>query len=127
MTVEERHRGAEFLQWFGLFGAALIWTAQFVIGFGVTIAACSPGDVGGVDVETWQITLMAIGIPLAVLSEIAAVRILLETRTLHHEDPPPWGRRHFFASAAVLGNILFIVIILLSGIGAIYTNHCQGG
>ena len=120
-------RRPEFLQWFGLFGAGLVWTAQFVIGFGVTIADCGQAGSGwNIDVDTWQIVLMAIGIPLALLSEAAAVAIFLETRGLHHSDPPPWGRRHFFAAAAMLGNVLFIAIILLSGIGAIAATPCRG-
>ena len=32
---------AEILQWFGLFAAALIWTTQLVVGFGLTVARCS--------------------------------------------------------------------------------------
>ncbi len=117
-------RGAEFLQWFGLLGAAIAWAAQFVIGFGVTLPSCGVGR-WGIDVDTWQIALMAIAVTLVLLSEAAAIRILLETRTVDHEDAPPWGRRHFFAVAAVLGNILFLVIVLTSGIGAIYST-CGG-
>src|SRR5215210_3018975 len=113
-------RRPEFLQWFGLFGAGFVWVAQLVIGFGVNVAACGAAGPGlNIDVDTWQIVLMAVGIPLALLSEAAAIAIFLETRGLHHADPPPWGRRHFFAAAAMLGNVLFIAIILLSGIAAI--------
>jgi len=120
-------RRPEFLQWFGLFGAGLVWVAQLVIGFGVTVAACGPAGSGwNLDVDIWQIVLMAIGVPLALLSEAAALAIFLETRGLHHSDPPPWGRRHFFAAAAILGNVLFIAIILLSGIGAIASTPCRG-
>jgi hypothetical protein len=117
----------EFLQWFGLFGAGLVWTAQFLIGFGVTEADCGAAGAGwDIDVDAWQIVLMAIGVPLALLSEAAAVSIFLETRELEHSDPPPWGRRHFFSAAAMVGNLLFVVIILLGGIGAIYSAPCQG-
>jgi hypothetical protein len=127
MTVMAEKRGAEFLQWFGLLGAALVWTAQFVVGFGVTDAACAPAGAGwNIDVDAWQIVLMSIGVPLAALSELAAVSVFLETRGLHHNDPPPWGRRHFFCVAAMLGNALFIVAIVLSGIGAIYNTPCRG-
>jgi len=120
-------RRPEFLQWFGLFGAGFVWVAQLVIGFGVNVAACGAAGPGlNIDVDTWQIVLMAVGVPLALLSEAAAIAIFLETRGLHHADPPPWGRRHFFAAAAMLGNVLFIAIILLSGIGAIANAPCRG-
>jgi hypothetical protein len=121
-------RHAEFLQWFGLLGAGLVWTAQLVIGFGVALARCSTADKRwGIDLDTWQITLMAVGVPVAVLAEAAAISVFLGTRNLHHEDPPPSGRWHFFSSAAMLGNALFLVAILLSGIGAVYHTPCQAG
>ena len=127
MSVVRQRRGAELLQWVGLLGAGLVWTAQFVIGFGVTNAACGPAGPGWhIDVDTWQIALMAVGVPLAAAAEVAAIAVFRETRGLHHFDPPPWGRRHFFVVAALLGNALFIVAILLSGIGAIYNTGCRG-
>ena len=50
----------ELLQWFGLLAAGLAWTAQLVLGFGVSIAACSAGSGRwGVDVHTWVIVLTA--------------------------------------------------------------------
>jgi hypothetical protein len=127
MSAVPQQRGAELLQWFGLFAAGLVWAAQLVIGFGVTDAACGPaGSELGIDVDTWQIALMAVGVPIAALAEVAAVSVFLETRSLEHDDPPPWGRRHFFVVAAILGNVLFLVAILLSGIGAIYSSPCRG-
>jgi hypothetical protein len=120
-------RFAELASWFGLIGAAVAWAFQLVVGFGATIAACSPaGQVWGVDVDAWEIGLMVGGGLIVLLAEAAAIYVFAETRALYHEDPPPWGRRHFFASAAVLGNVLFLVIILLSGIGAIYLQGCRG-
>lgn len=120
-------KAAEFMTWFGLFGAALAWTVQLVVGFGTTLAACgAAGRVWGVDVDAWEIGLMVGGGIIVLLAEAAAVSVFLETIGLHHEDPPPWGRRHFFVSAAVLGNALFFVAILLSGLGAIYLQGCRG-
>lgn len=118
---------AEFASWFGLFAAALAWAFQLVVGFGATVADCSAaGQAWGVDVDAWQIGLMIGGGIVVLLAEAAAVYVFVETSELHHEDPPPWGRRHFFASAAMLGNLLFLVAILLSGLGAIYLQGCRG-
>jgi hypothetical protein len=125
MRLSARHPDPEFLQWFGLFGAALTWTLQLVIGFGATIARCGPANaVLGVDVKAWEIALMATGIALALLAEIAALSILRETRNVDYGGPAPAGRRHFFALAASVGNLLFIVIIVLSGTGAIVHEPC---
>jgi hypothetical protein len=117
---------AESLQWFGLFGAALIWTLQLVIGFGLTVARCSAGGVRwGIDLHTWEILLMAIGAAVAVSGEAAALSVFLALRDVEHDGPPPLGRRHFFAAGAAVGNVLFIVIILLSGIGVIVHSPCH--
>jgi len=116
---------AEFLQWFGLFAAALAWTAQLVIGFGVAIARCSAGSARwGIGVHTWEIALTAAGAGIALLAEAAAVMLFLETRGTDEYGPPPWGRRHFFVLAAIVGNFLFFVAILLNGVGTLAHSSC---
>jgi hypothetical protein len=126
MTVAQRRLDPDLLQWFGLFGAALTWTVQIVVGFGVTVARCGPANaVLGVDLRTWELALMVGGIALVLLAEAAALTVLWETRDVDHDDPAPEGRRHFFAVAASLGNILFLVVIVLSGIAVLSHNACQ--
>ena len=116
----------ELLQWYGLFGAALAWTVQLVLGFGVSYAECNNvGRHWGIDVVTWEIVLMVVGGLFAVVAEVAAVSVFLSTRSLEYDDPPPAGRRHFFSFAAMLGNLLFINAILLSGIAAIANSTCR--
>ena len=125
MRLSARYLDPEFLQWFGLFGAALTWTVQLVVGFGVTVARCSPANaVLGVDVKAWELTLMGTGIALALLAEAAALNILWQTRNVDYGGPPPEGRRHFFALAASIGNVLFLVVIVLSGTGAVFHQPC---
>jgi cell division protein FtsX len=116
----------ELLQWYGLFGAGLAWTGQLIVGFGVAYADCATRAASrwGLDVVSWEIVLMVVGLTFAVVAEAAAVNVLLATRRLHYEDAPPDGRRHFFAFGAALGNILFIVAILLSGIGVLSNAGC---
>jgi hypothetical protein len=117
---------AEALQWYGLLGAGLAWATQLVIGFGVAYAECSKvGPRWGIDIVTWEITLMVVGGCFALLAEAAAITVLMSTRGLEYDDPPPHGRRHFFAWAAALGNLLFLGAILLSGIGVISNATCR--
>ena len=68
---------------------------------------------------------MAIGAAVTLVAEAAALTVFLATRDVEEDDPPPLGRRHFFASAAALGNVLFLMIILLSGIGVIVHTPCH--
>jgi hypothetical protein len=115
----------ELFQWYGLLGAAIAWTVQLVLGYGVTVARCSTGGDFGLAVDTWEILLIVVAGTFALLGEAAAIAVFLATRTLEHDDPPPDGRRHFFASAAVVGNVLFLMIILLSGIGLLAHSPCH--
>lgn len=127
MTAPARRFTPEFLQWFGLFGAALTWSAQLVLGFGVALARCGAANaVLGVDLRAWQLTLLGVGVVLVVLAEAAALETLWETRAVHYDDAAPDGRRHFFAVAAVLGNLLFLVAIILSGVAVVvHEPACQ--
>jgi hypothetical protein len=116
----------ELLQWYGLFGAGLAWAAQLIVGFGVVYTDClmMPSRFG-LDIVTWEVVLMVVGGTFAVVAEAAALNVLLATRNLNYDDPPPDGRRHFFAFGAALGNLLFIVAILLSGIGVLSYAGCR--
>ena len=118
--------GQEFLQWFGLLGAPLAWTVQLVVGYGVTEARCNPvGLLWGVGVDTWEIALMAAAGAVVLLAEASAVGLYLATRDVAYDAAPPAGRRRFFVTASSLGNILFLAIILMSGIAAVYHTPCQ--
>jgi len=125
MRLSARYLDPEFLQWCELFGAALTWTVQLLVGVGVTGARCGPANAGlGVDVKAWELTLTGTGIALALLAEAAALNILWQTRNVDYGGPPPEGRRHFFALAASIGNVLFLVVIVLSGTGAVFHQPC---
>ena len=79
----------------------------------------------GVGLDTWEIALMAAAGAVVVLAELSAVSLYLGTRDVPYDGPPPVGRRRFFVTASSLGNVLFLVIILMSGIAAVYHTPCQ--
>ena len=117
---------AEVLQWVGLFGAAIGWTTQHITGFGVTVAECGAGgSAWHLDRTTWQVTLIVVGLSLIVIAEAAAITVLVRTWGVEEDDAPPLGRQHFFAMAAAVGNVLFFVMVLLSGIGTLATTPCH--
>lgn len=118
--------GQELLQWFGLLAAPLAWTVQLVLGFGITEARCEAGSMRwGVGVDTWEIALMAAAGLVVLLAEAAAVGLYLATRDVAYDAPPPLGRRRFFVTASSLGNVLFLAIILMSGLAAVYHTPCR--
>ena len=116
----------EFMQWFGLLGAPLAWTVQLVLGYGVTEARCNVGGSRwGVDVDTWEITLMIAAGAVVILAEVCAVTLYYATRDVSYDDQPPLGGRQFYVAASSLGNVLFLMIILLSGIAAVDHVPCR--
>ncbi len=115
----------EFLQWFGLVGAALAWTGEHVIGYGLTEARCGEGGRNwGIPLHTSQYALLGLALVFWLLSQAAAVIILMRTMNVDHQAPPPDGRRHFFAVAAVAGNVLFLVAIVLDTVGSVAHTPC---
>jgi hypothetical protein len=116
----------ELLQWVGLFGAAIGWTAQHITGFGVSVAKCGAGSsVWHLDYTAWQVTLMVVGLLLILIAEAAAITVLVRTWGVEEDAAPPLGRQHFFAMAAATGNVLFLVMVLLSGIGTLAGTPCK--
>jgi hypothetical protein len=114
------------MQWFGLLGAPLAWTVQLVLGFGVTEARCNVGGSRwGVAVDTWQISLMVAAGAVVIFAEFCAVTLYAVTREVSYDGQAPIGRRRFFVTASSLGNVLFLVIILLSGIAAVDHVACR--
>jgi hypothetical protein len=116
----------ELLQWVGLFGAAIGWTAQHITGFGETVAQCGAGgSLWHLDRTAWQVTLIVVAELLILTAEAAAITVLVRTWGVEEDDAPPAGRQHFFAMAAATGNVLFFVMVLLSGIGTLVTAPCH--
>ena len=121
-----RTRFTELFQWYGLFAAAFVWATQLLLGFAVAQANCNRGSVHwGIDLVTWQATLMSVGLMFAATAEAAAISVFLATRDLEYDGLVPRGRRHFFVWGAMLGNIVLFNAILLQGIGAIVHGSCR--
>jgi hypothetical protein len=128
-------RQLSVVQWIGVVVAPLAWTGQHVVGYGVGEARCSvAGMRWGISYDSWQLAIMAAALLLVVVSEAAAVTVFLATRETNYGDGPPkagrWGgavpytRLHFFAMAAMVANVLFFVVILLDGLGSVFSTLC---
>lgn len=128
MRTNLRH---ELLQWFGLLGAALAWAGQHVVGLGIGLAACNrldsmrPNEVGtnfGIGGALWEMVLTGSAAFVALLSLGAAVWLFVELRD--HDNEPPGGRHIFFAYAAVPANLIFLGLILASGVMSTFKFPC---
>lgn len=119
-------RRLEILQWVGLLAGGLVWTAQHVVGYGVTEAACGVGSAQfGISHDVWQASLMAVAVVVILGAEAAALAVFLATRSSSYEAEPPQGRIRFFAIAAMTANAIFLMIVLLDGFAAIFNVECR--
>lgn len=108
----------EVLQWYALLGGALAWATQHVAGYFVSTAGC--GSVA-IDMKPIQVAL-AVGAGLVIATAEGAAFAVF--RATSGSAAPPAGRLHFFAEAALLGNILFLVIVVLTGLGSVHHLPC---
>lgn len=121
-------RRLSILQWSGLVGAALVWAAQHVVGFGIGQAECSAGGRRwGISNDTWEIAVLACAGTLVVLAEVAAAVVFRRTRGVVADDDPPPGRLHFFAVAALVANVLFLTAMVLDTIASVFGTLCRQG
>jgi hypothetical protein len=123
-----RLRRLAALQWLGLVLGGVVWFAGHIVGFGITEAECGrAGSAWGISNDVWQASLTAAAGALVLAAELAAVAVLVGTRGTSYEAEPPVSRMRFFAIAAATANALFLVIVLLDGLGAILSVTCRGG
>ena len=116
----------ELLQWFGLFGGALAWATQQVVGYGISDSGCGiAGRQWGLPVTTLQVVVGAAAGAITISAWTAAFVAFRETRAVDENAPGPAGRIHFFAQAALLGNVLFLVIIVLAVVSTVYQLPCR--
>jgi hypothetical protein len=119
-------RRLSMLQWFGFLAGGTIWFASFLAGIGTSQAACNPASRRwGIPLDAVELTLTVVAIVLVGSAQLAAVAVFRATRNVEEQDPPPEGRLHFFAIGAMLGNTIFLVIILLTGVGTIVDRACH--
>ena len=119
-------RRLEALQWFGLFGGAAAWTAHLVLGYGLAQASCSPGGSQlGVGTTIPQLALTAGAAFVIAVAALASIVVVLATREGAYDGPPPAGRHRFFALGALAANLLFLAIVLNTGLVAVQEFPCR--
>jgi hypothetical protein len=130
MRVRGRTIPTAALMWVGLVGAPVAWVCQFLVGFGVSLAACGAGGrQWGIPVDGWTLAATVVAATIAVLGEAAAVAAFWTTRAARGsggaDEPPPLGRVHFLATVGMTTTVLFLLIILLSGLGSVALPNCH--
>jgi hypothetical protein len=111
------------LLWFGLLAAPLAWTAQLIVGPQVEETACTSRAGGRWDIplDAWHIGVTVGCAAIALAGAAAAAIIFRETR---RQVADARGRIAFMAVWAVLISGVFLTLILLGGVAAIFHTAC---
>jgi hypothetical protein len=119
-------RRLEFLQWFGFLAGGTIWFTAFIIGVGASEAVCNPASQKwGIPHDTLQLALLAVAAFMVCCAEVAAVLVFRSTREAEEQGAPPQARLKFFAIGAMAGNVVFLMIIVLSGLATVVDRLCH--
>ena len=114
-------RRLEILQWFALFAGPWAWATQHVLVFTVGNAHCAVAvSYWGVPVIVLNVLITLVLGVIVVAAELAAAVVVRATNEVGEYAPGPYGRLKFFAQAALVGNVLFIVLVTLDSVGALY-------
>ena len=108
--------------WLGVLGAPLAWAAQHVTGYALTEAECGGARLG-VPMDALTIAVTAVAAAVAVAAGLSALATWRSVQGDHHE-PPPDGRVTFLAVMGMTLTPLFLMIILMSGLGAVFLTEC---
>jgi hypothetical protein len=109
------------LSWFGLGAAPFAWATQHVAGYALGEARCGPAGAG-LHFNAWAIVVTAVFGTIAAAGIVAAI-VAWRGTSADVEDPPE-GRIHFVSVMGMAFSPLFLVIILMSGLGAVFLPDC---
>ena len=122
MSVQRLSR----LQWYGMLAGGIVWFTEFLAGLGESSARCNPASARwGWPHDAIELALMLFGVAVVGSALGASAVVFRATKDVDEQDAPPHGRIHFFATAALAGNLVFLVIILLTGIATIAVRTCH--
>jgi hypothetical protein len=106
---------------FGLLAAPLAWASQLVVGWGIGEARCSvAGMEWGLDSQAGTAALL--GATGAIALAGLGVSAWLQRSAARDER----GRVAFMAGGGILVSAVFVALILLGGVGALFVEHCRG-
>jgi hypothetical protein len=124
VTLARTPRLAAALQVYSLFGAPLAWTAQLVVGYGLTEAACGPaGRAWDISIDTWEAVILACALVVAAGGWAAAAALHLAVVRGGLDDPN--GRVKFLTMIGLVVGAIFVALILYTGTGVLTLEECR--
>ena len=124
MTPVRTPRLALGLQVYALFGAPLAWTAQLVLGYGLTEAACGPsGRAWDIPVDTWEAVILVLALATAAGSWATAA--VLHRAVTRGGIDDPRGRVKFLTTIGLVVGAIFVALILYTGTAVLSIEECR--
>ena len=112
--------------WFAVLGAPFAWGVEFALGYWVTQTGCSvPGRGWDVNQDVWGAVLMSVCLAVAAAAGLTSVAMFRGTRDSEDDDAPPGGRVHFLAAVGMTVTVLFVFIIIMTGLGILVLPNCH--
>ncbi len=113
------------LLWFGLLGAPAAWVLHLVLGYGLQEADCSAGaSHWGLSSHPLEIAVTAVAAAIGLAAACAAG---WSWRQVDRGSADPKGRVGFMAFGGIIVSLLFLAIIGVGGVGAVYLHPCTPG
>jgi heme/copper-type cytochrome/quinol oxidase subunit 2 len=126
MKLDPPKSAASPIMWFGVLGAPLAWGVEFGVGYWMTQTGCSvPGREWSLDQNVVGVVLMAACFVVAAAAGATAVAMFRGTRENEEDDAPPAGRVHFLAAVGMTVTVLFLFIIVMTGLGIVILPDCH--
>lgn len=126
MKLDPPSSAASPLMWFAVLGAPLAWGLEFAGGYWLTQTHCSvPGSRWNINLDTLGVVLMALAFAVAVSAGLVATALFLGARDAETEASPPAGRVRFLATVGMTVTVLFIFIIVMTGLGVVILPDCH--
>jgi hypothetical protein len=114
------------IMWFAVLGAPVAWGIEFAVGYWATQTQCSvPGQGWNVNVDLWGAVLMGVAFVVALAAGLTALGLFRGTRQADVEGSPPDGRVHFLSIVGMTVTVLFILIIVMTGLGVVILPDCH--
>ncbi len=108
------------LLWFGLLGAPGAWALQLVAGYAVEDAACSQGTA------SWRLDGgLAHGVVFAVTAVVAVAAGAAAVWSWRNATHDVRGRIAWLGYSAVAVSVLFIPLVVMTGIGVATLGSCE--
>ena len=126
MRLRSVSSAASPLMWFAVGGAPLAWVVQIGFGYWAAQAECSAGGSRlGISFEALSVLLTAAMGAVALAAGAASVALLRLTREAEEDDAPPAGRVHFLSVVGLTVTVLFLCLIVMTGVGQLVLPVCR--